>query len=358
MKYQLDKNVYLLSLYYKRSLVTGANKRFNEIGKILYKLFPGNCKLIVTKGNKPDWLAEKDCIYISEYNSCLSRLVTFMHLNFRLLSLPRGIVYSDFMPIPLLGLSIHKHFQLIHDLRSFTTYSRGRYSGVMAYLQKMQLRLSKKIVTVSSYSKKEIVKNCGISADKIIVSYNGVHPVERKLKPSSARTIDILYIATFEERKNHKVLIEALSYISSSLHVVLVGRDLGTLDDIKCLAQLAKCQQHMIRFIESLDERELTELLEDSKLFVSPSLFEGFGMPLLEAMNLGCNVLCSDIQVFREICEDRAVFFNPTDCKTLSSIISNELMRCIDQNREICLNKFSWKAISFQLVQELCSDQV
>ena len=91
------------------------------------------------------------------------------------------------------------------------------------------LRVQKNIITVSEFTKNELSK-LGVPKDKIIVCHNGINPTDFKKTKEHIKDIDFLYIATFEERKNHKRLIDALSLYAiknTNVKCILIGAILG-----------------------------------------------------------------------------------------------------------------------------------
>ena len=344
--------IVLVSLYYERDRVTGANKRFDEIGKRLRsrgELY----KLIVTEGQEPHWCPAEHCVIVRPYNSAVTRMASFIHLNWLLLGLDCAIVITDFMPVPLIGLMKHRHVQLIHDLRSFTPF--GRYgSRLSSTFQKFQLRRCPEIVTVSQWSKREVVQYCNVDDRQVLVSYNGINFEESVPKPFSERDIDIFYVATFEARKNHELLIEALHSATDPLRVVFLGKDLGSREFInKSVNMLAAANSSVsVEILDSVSEEELRELYRRTKLFVSPSVLEGFGMPLVEAMNYGCKVVCSDIPVFREVCDDYAYYFKYNSKEDLERKLV-EAFWDGEGSSHRALEKFSWDIIVSKLVDDL-----
>ncbi|CAK1935480.1 putative Glycosyltransferase family 4 protein [Vibrio crassostreae] len=346
--------IYLASLYYDSGLVTGANKRFDEIGSRLIRDYPGEIKVIVSKGNKPDWAPYSNVYEVPYSNNSgyLSRVFSYIYFSFLLLSLKKGSLYSDFMPVPIVSFFKHKHFQLTHDLRSDTTFTRGSWGRLIPLLQKVQFKLCPNIVTVSEATKSHLIDAFKLKPNSISVSYNGFnsdhsHDVDAN---DLERDIDLLYIATFEPRKNHSYLIESLSHIERKLNVVFLGKDLG---NKKLVISLCENSHHTFSFIDSVSPIDLKNLYSRANTFVSPSLFEGFGMPLIEALQNSCNVACSDIQVFREICGDYAYFFPTDDPQIASEVIGKSLENRLTSEQaeavKLHVSQFDWEGISSEL---------
>ena len=309
------KNYLFCSLYYKKDIITGANKRFENFIYHFSKIISSNEKIIVVvkSGNIPIRLAEIRNIIFVEIPKFkfLDRFQSFIYLG-RLFSKSKEmVIVSDFMPIPLKSLMKHNHYQLIHDVRNFTIYKRANLLNTAHKIQKYQWKKVKNVMTVSNFSKSQIIKECGIKDKNIFVSYNGLDDIYYNKIPNNKRDIDITYIATFEKRKNHKFLIDALSHYSgkNNLNVLLIGKDLGLMEDIKNISkQLVNVK---VRFEDSIDsENQIINIYDRTKLFVYPSLYEGFGMPLIEAISRNCRIICSDIPVFREIAGDIPDYFN------------------------------------------------
>lgn len=345
--------VFLCSLYYEKNRITGANKRFDFFGKYLMKRDNVSVIAVVRKGEIPSWAAET--ITLPRYESLspiLRRIFYFFHLMF-LFSKITGVIVSDFMPVPLWFTKKNTYYQLVHDIRNFTEYNRAGLKKISSAIQKIQWTIVPNILTVSEFTKSQLISFCKIKPEKIFVSYNGIEEENRMYKK---RDIDFLYIATFEKRKNHNNLIRAFySYvnkINSNACMYLIGRDLGCKENIKNLVDELDLT-HSIIFLESVTEGELSDLYERTRTFVSPSLYEGFGMPIVEAMYFGCNIACSDIDVFREIAGGHATYFNPCDVDNILNGMHSSVMKSNDNPDSISYvkSKFLWDSIISQFLK-------
>jgi len=342
------------SFYYRSNLKTGANKRFENIISSSLEYLLENQKIIVfiKKGNKSEYfLNDKIVVYEIPNFPILDRLLTFFLFSIKLSSFKPLIIVSDFMPIPLSALSKHIHFQLVHDIRNFTEFKRFNYFGRL--FQKWQWGKCQNIITVSDFSKNELVKNCNIDSENIVVSPNGIDSSYLKILTDVEPDIDILYVATFEKRKNHQFLLKALENYNKQkpIKVCLIGKDLGNRDFIKRSAELLNNNVE-IDFIDHINsERELIEFYDRSNLFISPSLYEGFGMPIIEAISRGCKVLCIDTEVFREVGGESVEYFSPDNTTELFKLILDNLDNKNRNNvsREF-LESYKWTNISKNLI--------
>lgn len=341
-------NIILCSLYYERKRVTGANKRFDFFGKILSEKHKVSVTVVVRDGEVPDWA--DNVIVLPRYESLptpFRRLAYCFHLT-RFFSKQTGIVVNDFMPVPFWFTKKNTYFQLVHDIRNFTDYNRAGLRKVSSAIQKIQWGKVPAILTVSEFTKKQLVNYCKINPEKIVVSYNGIETEERIPK---VRDIDFLYIATFEKRKNHINLVKAFSAYVENINpqacMYLIGRDLGYKQHVLDLVAELHLTSSII-FIEAIDECGLNEIYERTCCFVSPSLYEGFGMPIIEAMYFGCNVACSDIDVFHEIAGKYATYFDPCDVNSIVNGMNHSILKSNDSVEGISYvkSKFTWDSIA------------
>ena len=343
------------SFYYRSNLKTGANKRFENIilSSVEYLLEDQKIIVFIKKGNKSEYfLNDKIVVYEIPNFSILDRFLTFFLFSFKLSLFEPMIVVSDFMPIPLSALSNHIHFQLVHDIRNFTEFKRVNYFSFGKLFQKRQWGKCQNIITVSDFSKNELVKSCNIDSENVVVSPNGIDNAYLKTKLDIEPDIDILYVATFEKRKNHQFLIEALQNNNSKrkIKVCFIGKDLGNRQEIRALAQHLNNVE--IEFIDHIgSEIELIEFYDRSNLFISPSLYEGFGMPIIEAISRGCKVLCTDMEVFREVGGESVEYFLPDNSLKLFKLILDNLDNKNRNNvsREF-LESYKWTNISKNLI--------
>lgn len=339
-------NLYYCSLYYINGFSSGANKRFDELGKRFLTEYGSNFKCMVTVNNKPAWCPIDQCVFIPSYSSKFQRIVSWLYLSFKMATLPVGIFINDFMPIPLFS-GRHRHMQTIYDLRNFEGYGRGGLGAMTQYFQKWQLTSANKIITISEFSSKAIQKYCSVNQENIIVSYCGVCDGNSKIS-ENLRDVDILYVSTFEKRKNHRKLMDAINLFDYPLNVTFVGSDNGLKQEMIDFASSLTIKGHNIQFLEQISEHELCEIYLRSKVFCFPSFYEGFGMPLVEAYQFGCNVVCSDIDIFREVTMNKGLYFDPNSKQDLRDKLQLALKTdLVDDSvlRHEIMKRYSWDRI-------------
>jgi glycosyltransferase involved in cell wall biosynthesis len=209
-----------------------------------------------------------------------------------------------------------KLIRTVHDLIPFNQKSKDAklawklfYSNT-SFLKNL-LNDCEGVVTVSQTVKKEL---SDLTSNSIAVVYNA--PV--RLPEKSVKTKkEILYIGRYEEYKNVKVLVKAINELED---VVLNLAGNCSSEYKNELLYLADDRQR-VRFLGRITDEEYAKLLGESMALVLPSREEGFGLPIIEAMSVGCPVICSDIDIFREVGGEAAIYFNPDSSKDLASKI-------------------------------------
>jgi glycosyltransferase involved in cell wall biosynthesis len=178
---------------------------------------------------------------------------------------------------------------------------------------------SKHIFTVSQTIKQEIIRSYGIAGEKISITYNGISQslLDRGQPDTSAKRPIILSVGTFSKRKNHQNLIRAFleSPINQTHQLVIVGDKNAIFVDTGL--DEAAIKGGNIKVIATLPEGELIALYREAEVLASLSVYEGFGIPLLEGIYNKCKILCSDIPVYRELYEGFATFCSPHSIETI-----------------------------------------
>ena len=225
------------------------------------------------------------------------------------------VFYSPNYNIPA-GVKIPV-FSTIHDIVFLDV--DGLTSVIGKFIRKLFLwraiKISKVIFTVSVFSKKRI--NYHFNTKKpIVVTYNSIRSNLKKFSSSNQSAFDFPYIVYVGNIKKHKGLgnlLEAYTTIDNkNFHHKLVI--IGSADNFKtkdvAINKLIKSQNNSnIIFTGKIDDEQLYTVLTHASLLVQPSIYEGFGIPPLEALYLRCNALVSDIPVFHEIYDDLPVTF-------------------------------------------------
>lgn len=217
-----------------------------------------------------------------------------------------------------------KILSTIHDLAEFVVPEK--YSKTQAFIRRVivknQVHISDKIITVSNYSKNDICNRFSLKEDSVQVIYNSVDICENSSLESPEKYF--LYVSEIERAKNLNVLIEAYNELDKedkdNYVVRVVGKKGNDYDNIIDKIRRYGLENNVL-FYGYISDTELNDLYKKAYAFVFPSLFEGFGLPVLEAMAKGTPVICSNSSSIPEVGGDAVLLFNPRD--------KHELKNCL-----------------------------
>ena len=189
------------------------------------------------------------------------------------------------------------------------------------------------VLTVSAVAKRDIVERYGVDPGRITVTPNAVdRDVFRPLGDAARETVrrlglDVpyfLFVGTHQPRKNLPVLIEAYVRLRArgrrDHHLVLAGRTGQSSAEVFRLVHEHRLDG-LVHHVEAVDTITLVGLYGAATALVLPSLYEGFGLPVLEAMSCGCPVLSSNAAALPEVCGDAALLFEPRDREALAEAL-------------------------------------
>ena len=226
------------------------------------------------------------------------------------------------------------------------------------------IRKAKKIITISSSSRNDIIEMYKVNPEKIAVVYPGVKELKTEnIKSKSMEDLKekfgisspyILFVGTLQPRKNIVRLVEAFSKLKTenlkskdNLELVIVGKRGWQFEEILNSPQ-KYAVANRVKFLDSVSDEDLPSLYKNALCFCLPSLYEGFGLPILEAMQYGCAVATSNVSSLPEAGGDAALYFDPESAediaKTLQTLIDDEELRkdLVKKGHEQ-VKKFSWE---------------
>ena len=236
----------------------------------------------------------------------------------------------------------------VHDLIPFNQRSdnsklawRVFYSN-LSFLKKL-LNDSDGIVTVSETVKKQLAK---ITSKRIAVVCNAATGFSHK--PAKTKK-QILYIGRYEEYKNIKVLVSAINDLSD-YKLDLAG---DCSEKIKASLLSFSTNKSQIKFLGRIKDSDYLKLLSESAVLALPSREEGFGLPVIEAMSAGCPVVCSDIDIFREVGGEAGLYFDPNSSDEVVDIIRQlenaKYRKEIVAKALLNAKRFSWTKSAIEL---------
>lgn len=275
--------------------------------------------------------------------------------------------------VPLFSPKRTKIITHIHDV-SFCAYPEliGWADRLFLFLLiPRSLKRAALIIAPSQFTKDEIVKYYAIPKEKITVIPNGIG--EEFLENNGENEADslaiknkyglpeqfILSIGTLQPRKNIPFLIHAFALLKKripQMKLVIVGNKKAHHTDKNIEKTLIeKSTRDDVIFPGFINQDDLPKVIRMAKVFAFPSLYEGFGIPLLEAMSQSVPVAASDIPSLREVGKDAAMYFNPTSLasceETLYNLCTHQTVRerlQLAGNERVKL--FSWKESAFFLL--------
>lgn len=195
-----------------------------------------------------------------------------------------------------------------------------------------QLREADAIVTVSNFSKQTIVELLDVCPDKVVVIYGGVgpdfHPIEdperiRKTRAKYGIQGDYyLFVGVFSRRKNLRSLLRAYRIVCSrrrnsrALLVCCGNSGVGSEEFYRDISELGLTSG--VKILQAASDAELADLMSESRALILPSLGEGFGLPVAEAMACGAPVICGNRCAMPEVAGGAALCIDPTDIEQIS----------------------------------------
>jgi glycosyltransferase involved in cell wall biosynthesis len=260
--------------------------------------------------------------------------------------------------LPLVAAPTGRTLLTIHDIRDM----HGNWLDRTVYRQVIEqsFKSADHVITVSEHIRDEIL---GLFPNlRISVIYNGIDgesfgvvPEERLQEVRKRLALPdefLLTVGHFEPRKNYAKLIEALAILHARglpVHLVMVGNDSGELQRIREKIESSKLSGR-VRIFNGLSDLEVRCLYKLCKLFVFPSMYEGFGIPILEAMAARRPMVLSDIAVFREITEGQGAYFSHGEPKSIAQSIEDVLSSSSECDRLIQYGARRVKDFSFKRI--------
>ena len=240
---------------------------------------------------------------------------------------------SNELPLTIHRVREVKSVVTVHDLiflrlsHCFSLVDRLIYNYKCRYACKH----ADHIIAVSECTKRDIIHYYGIPADKISVIYQGCSSLyacrvgkdKRKEVMRSYRLPEryILSVGTIEERKNALAIVKALEYLPDELHFVLVGRPTAYIHQLKEFMTKAGLQDR-VHFLHGIPSDDLPAIYQSAETFVYPSVYEGFGIPILEALHSGIPVVAATGSCLEEAGGEHSLYVSPHDVEGLAAAIA------------------------------------
>lgn len=275
------------------------------------------------------------------------RLWTQFGLALQTFKDPLDVLFVPAHTLPLIRRPGLKTVVTVHDLGA--EYLPGTHQlKQRLYLNLMahhQLKSATHIIAVSEATKQDLIKKVGIPKDKITVIYEGynedlfkpyIQTGRHKVCPYNQYNIEpgnyFLFVGTIQPRKNLERLIRAYARVCAGYQpkLVLVGSKGWLSDEIYKLPKKLGIEDH-VKFLGYVPDKNLPALYSGAIAFLFPSLFEGFGLPILEAFSCGCPVLTSNTSSLPEVAGNAALLVDPYSIEEIAqgilSLTTNHKLR-------------------------------
>lgn len=225
----------------------------------------------------------------------------------------------------------------VHDL-TFLVYPECFEPALQRYLTRVvprSLKRANQVLVDSQASRDDLIRLLHIAPDRITVVYPGIDARFCPLPASTTAPVRqrlglprdfLLFVGTLEPRKNIVRLIEACHRLPAALPLVIAGRKGWLYEEIfQTVARLA--MQEQVQWLDFVADSDLPAVYNLARVFVYPSLYEGFGLPVAEALACGTPVVTSQVASLPEVAGDAAVLVNPLDTSAIAAGITAALAR-------------------------------
>ena len=226
------------------------------------------------------------------------------------------------------------------------------------------VRRAAKIITISQFTKQELQDIYPVPDHQVAVVYNGFSGDEYRYLPDATQPDEpyMLYVGRIEQKKNIPRLIQAWAVAREQYHIphklYLVGSEGYGYSEVEELIEQHKLQDVVVR-PGYVPQEEMNKLMNQASAFVFPTRYEGFGIPVLEALAAGTTVACSDIPPLREVGGEACMYFDPEDVNAMAAQIA--AVAKLSQAEQVRLRKkgfeqvqkFSWQKCTEETWQVL-----
>jgi len=350
----LKKITVLVDIYYLKAAVAGIGSYIRELEASSYDHGSDDINYVFSHDiNK----LVGNAIFLNSNNRIIRWIFQIRYLIYKQVQLPLKILFSkaDYVICPDYIAPYFtfkaKRITVLHD--SLFWDQKNNYSVLwrkyFITLINLGMNSSTQIVTTSNYSKNNLIKifRNNRNINFIYQSFNF-----HKTTSSNYKTPEnyLLHIGSFEKRKDLITLVKAFKLVKDdSLKLVLAGAQIingssEVLEEIKIFIFQNKLENKVI-LAGYVSKEEASVLYKNALLYVFPSLDEGFGIPILEALSFSLPVICSDIDIFKEVGGGCVEYFKAGDSISLSkkiiSVLDSDKLRQNDNTEHI--NKFSRK---------------
>lgn len=342
---------------------TGTEEYSYQLIKNLTKINDPFCQffLYVKKGVEIDFNLPKN-FHIRTIGR--EKYWTQIGLSFELLMHPVDVLFIPSHSVPFIHPK--KIIVMIHGIeyRNCPKCYSWRDRFFLELNTQLSAKWAKRIITPSVSTKKDLIKFYRIHPDKITVVHHGVEGQKSLKSKVQSDGFNILFIGRLEKRKNIVKLVKAFNILKESVQkermiikLILAGKPGFGFSEIEKEISGSEWKKDII-LMGYVSERQKEELYAKADILVMPSLAEGFGMPILEAMQRRVPVLCSDISPFFEISMDSVVYFDPKSHEDIADkmrmlIVNEHLQKDLIERGTKNVENYSWEKCAKETLEVL-----
>lgn len=271
-----------------------------------------------------------------------------------------------------------RHIMIVHDIipKLFPSYLNNWRKKLYQYLTERAIKAADKIIAVSHKTEKDIVQHLGVDAGRISVCHIDVDEIyKKKVDDEDAFFVQNKYELRpgyiyngggLEVRKNtesvlraYKILLEAYGHASWLPKLVISGKMMPELVPLVCDVEAVVKGLGLeddVKLLGFVSQQDLPALYRSASVFVYPSLYEGFGLPVLEAMNQGIPVITSKTSSLPEVGSDSVLYCDPNDVDDLAMVLKNVLtnnhlqaslsLKGVERAKHFSWDKFTGKVLN------------
>ncbi|CAG4887055.1 glycosyltransferase family 4 protein [Paraburkholderia saeva] len=221
-------------------------------------------------------------------------------------------------------------------------------------------RIARRVLTVSEFSRRELGDAYRIPAGKIgVLPMSGDHmlrvedAVDVRARYQLGERPYVLAVSSASSHKNFRLVVEAIELLKATDYdFVIVGSSLPIFNAVQ------QALPDFVKRVGYVSDAELRGLFRNAACFVFPSLYEGYGLPPVEAMTLGCPVIASNLPSIREACGDAALYITPTSAQELGNamtqVMNDDALRgTLRADGYTHVEHYSWRATAARILKEI-----
>ena len=351
---------------YSRFVIEGLSRFYPDNQYLLYTPNPKRNRLLGSLSN------QSNCIVTYPEGSFWKRLSSLWRvigINKQLINDKLSIFHglSNELPLGIEKVKNTKSIVTIHDLifLRYPEFYKPIDRKIYTYKFKKACQVADSIIAVSECTKRDIIQFFGIDEKKIQVIYQGCDSSfqqtatdEVKAKAKELYQLPenyLLYVGSIESRKNLKLIVEALTKTTCDLPLIAVGKHTPYADEVQQYINENGLKER-VKMLHNVDFTYFPAIYQMASLFIYPSFFEGFGIPILEALYSRVPVIGTTGSCLEEAGGNSSIYVNPTDANEMASAIDRVMLnkelrqQMIDSGVEYA-NNFSQEHLSKQMME-------